>query len=29
MDEARKAFGKVTNDPNYVRLAKLWALRTR
>jgi TolA-binding protein len=29
LDEARKAFGKVTSDPNYVRLAKLWALRAR
>jgi hypothetical protein len=29
MDDARKAFGKVTNDAKYTRLAKLWALRAR
>jgi TolA-binding protein len=29
MDEARKAFGKVTVDAKYTRLAKLWALRAR
>jgi len=29
MEEARKAFGKVTGDAKYTRLAKLWALRTR
>ena len=29
IDDARKAFGKVTNDAKYTRLAKLWALRAR